>query len=93
MLPVPVVRQSEAAEILRRVSDALAAVADAQALLDAEAADAARLRQSILKAAFAGRLVAQDPKDEPASVLLARLSNSSSPAAKRGRGRLSKIAS
>jgi type I restriction enzyme, S subunit len=34
-----------------------------------------KLRQSILKAAFEGRLVAQDPTDEPASALLARLRN------------------
>ncbi len=72
-LPVPVPPPDEAAEILRRVSEALTASADALALLDAEAADAARLKQSILKAAFEGRLVAQDPADEPASVLLARL--------------------
>ena len=32
-----------------------------------------RLRQSILKQAFSGRLVPQEPSDEPASVLLARL--------------------
>ena len=31
------------------------------------------LRQSILKKAFAGQLVAQDPRDEPASVLLDRI--------------------
>ena len=31
------------------------------------------LRQSILRQAFAGQLVAQDPKDEPASVLLDRI--------------------
>ena len=33
----------------------------------------ATLRQSILKAAFSGQLVPQDPADEPASVLLARI--------------------
>ena len=31
------------------------------------------LRQSILKRAFTGRLVPQDPSDEPASAILARL--------------------
>jgi type I restriction enzyme S subunit len=35
--------------------------------------DGTTLRQSILHAAFTGRLVAQDPADEPAAALLARL--------------------
>jgi type I restriction enzyme S subunit len=37
--------------------------------------DLLALRQSILKAAFEGRLMPQDPADEPSSALLARLSN------------------
>ena len=40
---------------------------------------AAMLRQSILKKAFAGRLVPQDPTDEPASALLARIWSDISP--------------
>jgi type I restriction enzyme S subunit len=36
-------------------------------------AKANALRQSILKQAFSGQLVAQDPADESASILLARL--------------------
>lgn len=72
-LPIPIPPAAEATEIWHRVSDAIAASADTLAVLDAEAADAARLKQSILKAAFAGRLAPQDPTDEPASALLARL--------------------
>lgn len=47
------------------------------------------LRQSILKAAFSGQLVPQDPADEPASALLARLAAQASdaPATPRRRGR------
>ncbi|MBU0703893.1 MAG: hypothetical protein KKC18_08500 [Chloroflexi bacterium] len=41
--------------------------------VEAALARARRLRQSILKRAFEGRLVEQDPNDEPASVLLARI--------------------
>lgn len=88
---VPIPPPTEAAEILRLVSEALAASADTLAMLDAEAADAARLKQSILKAAFEGRLVPQDPADEPASAMLARLKTipSSAPRARRGRARKS----
>ncbi|MBM3553258.1 MAG: hypothetical protein FJX45_16250 [Alphaproteobacteria bacterium] len=72
-IAVPIPPPAEAAEILRRVSEALAAAGDTLAVLDAEAEDAARLKQSILKAAFEGRLLPQDEGDEPARALLARL--------------------
>jgi type I restriction enzyme, S subunit len=89
-LLVPIPPPAEIVEILRRVSDALSASADTLAVLDAEAADAARLKQSILKAAFEGRLVPQDTTDEPATALLARLAaNRLAISAKRARARKS----
>ena len=68
VIPIPE-QQQIVAEIESRLSvcDKLEETI-AQSLLQAEA-----LRQSILKKAFAGKLVPQDPSDEPAEKLLARI--------------------
>jgi len=44
---------------------------DSEVVLQIEKSET--LRQSILKKAFSGQLVPQDPNDEPASALLARI--------------------
>lgn len=90
MLPVPIPPPAESTEILHQVSNALSAAADTVAMLDTEAADAARLKQSILKAAFEGRLVPQDPEDEPAAALLGRVASGRPAAGRTGRGRARK---
>ena len=57
------------AEVERRLS----VVQQAETAVETSLKRAERLRQSILKQAFSGQLVPQDPNDEPAAVLLARI--------------------
>lgn len=70
-IPVPTLAEQEriVAEIESRFerADALETAVD-RALNDAE-----KLKQAVLKKAFSGELVPQNPGDEPASVLLARI--------------------
>jgi type I restriction enzyme, S subunit len=74
-LPIPVPPAAEAQIIIERLREALDSDADNRRdMADAEALSST-VRQSILKAGFEGRLVPQDPADEPASALLARLRN------------------
>ena len=72
-LPVPVPPE----DVLDRIRDEFArmdaATASVLATLGDELRRATALRQAVLKAAFSGQLVPQDPGDEPAAALLARL--------------------
>ena len=73
VLSIPLPPLDEQRRIVAEVERRLSVVQQAEATVEASLARAERLRQSILKQAFSGRLVPQDPEDEPASVLLERI--------------------
>ncbi len=81
VFPIAFPPLAEQHRIVEEVDRRLSVVAALQDAIEANLARAGRLRQSILKRAFEGRLVPQDPNDEPASVLLERIR------AKRGEAR------
>jgi type I restriction enzyme S subunit len=70
---VPECSLPEQQEIVRLLDEQFEAIERNERELDAALQRSEALRQAILKKAFSGRLVPQDPADEPASTLLARL--------------------
>ncbi len=71
VIPLPPLAEQE--QIVSEVERRLSVVSALEATVEANLKRADRLRQSILREAFAGRLVPQDPSDEPVSALLERI--------------------
>jgi len=79
---------AEQAQIVTEIDLRLSIVDKIEAQVEANLRRAARLRQGILKRAFEGRLVPQDPTDEPVEKLLERIRQQRQPATKMYNGRL-----
>lgn len=71
--PIAVPPTLEQVEIVRLLEEQLLSITSLEADIDMNLQKAEALRQAILKKAFAGELVPQDPNDEPAAELLARI--------------------
>jgi type I restriction enzyme S subunit len=72
-LVVPMPPRDEQIRICRATEELLAISDHVRSQLEINARRASRLRQSILKWAFEGKLADQDPEDEPAAALLERI--------------------
>ena len=72
-LPIPLPPVVEQHELVCFANVSINAVADQLLAIQISLKQATAQRKNILKAAFSGQLVPQDPQDEPASALLARI--------------------
>jgi len=70
LFEIPTPTLDEQMQIIADIESRLSVCDKLEALVDENLAKANALRQSILKKAFAGQLVPQDPTDEPAEKLL-----------------------
>jgi len=73
LVPVPVPPMAEQARIVAEVERQLSFIEACERSVATGLGVSAALRRSVLHSAFEGRLVPQDPTDEPASVLLERI--------------------
>lgn len=70
---VPLCSEAEQSQILAEIDRQMSEIDASDKSITEQLTKAETLRQSILKKAFSGQLVPQDPNDEPASELLVRI--------------------
>ena len=69
-MPVPIPPRREQEAIADEIERQFTLLNNAEATVQVQIRHSQSLRSSILAAAFSGKLVPQDPDDEPASVLI-----------------------
>ena len=71
IIPLPSIKQQE--EIIAKIEQGFSLIQNSQNIVNSTLQTLEAMRMSVLKQAFQGKLVPQDPNDEPASILLEKI--------------------
>ena len=71
--PIPLPSLQEQEQIVSQIEQGFSLIENSQRIVNSTLQTLETMRMSVLKQAFQGKLVPQDPNDEPASVLLERI--------------------
>ncbi|MBT5170936.1 MAG: hypothetical protein HOL90_01480 [Candidatus Nitrosopelagicus sp.] len=83
---VPIMSNEEQKEIIARIEQGFSLIENTTQIVESSLQKLQTMKMSILKQAFEGKLVPQDPNDEPASVLLARIKSTKESQSTKQRG-------
>jgi len=72
-IPVPLCPLNEQKRIVAKIEESFSIIEKNEKLVDSLLLQYSQIKNSILKQAFEGKLVPQDPNDEPAQILLERI--------------------
>ena len=90
--PIPLIPREEQEELCKQIEKLMTILDTQEQEITSAFRLAGLLRQSILKEAFSGELVKQDPNDEPAAVLLERIKAEKASQKPRAKTRQRKVA-
>ena len=70
---IPLMSNYEQKQIISKIDEGFSLIENNERIIDLSLKNIERLRKNILKQAFEGKLVPQDPNDEPAEILLKKI--------------------
>jgi type I restriction enzyme, S subunit len=73
MMPIPLMSNEEQEQIVSQIEQGFSLIENTTQIVESSLQNLQTMKTSVLKQAFEGKLVPQDPNDEPASVLLERI--------------------
>ena len=86
MMPIPLMSNEEQEQIISQIEQGFSLIENTSQIVESTLQKLQTMKMSVLKQAFEGKLVPQDPDDEPASELLERIKSTKESQSTKQRG-------